>query len=884
MVFFPDNSGIKGTIVLGLCLLVGYILIFMLFFGRTNAAIAALAVIPVIFIGWRTGSRVGLVAGLLSLPLNTLLFNLAGVKGIDVVFRLDGGFGTLIIILLGAAAGYVRDITRELSKQIRINKLNEEALRKSEERYRSLFDGVPMGIYRTTPEGNILAANSALLALLGYHEKEPLISMNVKNLFVDEQDRERWKRQIEAQGTIRGFQLALRRPDGSTLWVEDNAHIVRDERGKVAYYEGSLNDITERKRAEQAVLESEAKYRNLLHNIPQRVFYKNTDLVYVAVNANYARDFNLSPEEFVGKTDLDFYPPDVAEKYRSDDRRILELGIAEDLEEDYVHHGEKKTVHTIKSPVHDERGEIAGILGIFWDITDRTQMEAALRQSEQRYQGLFERSPVSLWEEDFSGVKQAIERLKIEGVRDFETYFDEHPEAVLECLAMIKVTDVNYATLHLYQAESKADLLDNLDKIFTQSAYDIFREELLAIVAGRTVFESEGQNCTLTGETIDLHLRWSAAPGYEDSLSKVFVSIVDISERKRAEQALQRQTAKAEALAGISKALSAAGLETQATFEVIVEQVADLIGDACMLTLICEDNQWTRVVAVHHRQAEANRLMQHMISSSQKRAGEGASGRVMKTGEALFVPVVSSAAIEALGDPELEAYLYRSGVHSLLIIPLVAQGQVIGTLGMMRHRPGKPYTGEERSFLESLAIHVALTIMNARLHELVRHQARTDALTGAYNRRYFLSQAELEFSRAERYGKPLSIILLDLDHFKDVNDTYGHHTGDDVLQSVAERFRDNIRPADIMGRYGGEEFTILLPETDLAGARQLADRLRTQIADVPVDDKGESIRVTVSLGVASKGDDTPDVDALLHKADEAMYEAKRAGRNQVRGS
>lgn len=753
---FPNNPMFKRTMALGLSLLIGYILTFMLFFGRTNAAIAALAIIPVVFIGWRTGSRVGLVAGLLSLPLNTLLFNLAGVKGIDVVFRLGGGFGTLTIILLGAAAGYVRDVTSELRKQIGINKLNEEALRKSEERYRSLFDGVPMGIYRTTPEGKILAANSALWALLGYHEKAPLISMNVKNLFVDEQDRERWKRQIEAQGTIRGFQLALRRLDGSTLWVEDNAHIVRDERGKVAYYEGSLNDIT-----------------------------------------------------------------------------------------------------------------------------DRTQMEAALRQSEQRYQGLFERSPVSLWEEDFSAVKQAIERLKTEGVRDFETYFDEHPEAVLECLAMIKVTDVNYATLHLYQAESKADLLDNLDKIFTQSAYDLFREELLAIVAGCTVFESEGQNCTLTGETIDLHLRWSAAPGHEDTLSKVFVSIVDISERKRAEQALQNQTAEAEALAGISKALSAAGLETQATFEVIVDQAADLIGDACMLTLICEDNQWTRVVAVHHRQAEANRLMQHMISSSQKRAGEGASGRVMKTGEALFVPVVSATAIEALGDPELEAYLYRSGVHSLLIIPLVAQGQVIGTLGMMRHRPGEPYTDEERSFLESLAIHVALTIMNARLHELVRHQARSDALTGAYNRRYFFSQAELEFSRAERHGKPLSIILLDLDNFKDINDTYGHLTGDYVLQCVAQRCRDSIRPADIIGRFGGEEFTILLPETDLAGARRLADRLRTQIAQPLVDANRESIHVTASVGVASKGEDTPDVDILLNKADEAMYAAKRAGGNQV---
>ena len=754
--FDSENLSISWTIALGLLMLVIYSLIFMLLFPRAGAGIASLTVVPAIFIGWRMGSRAGLVAGLLSLPLNTFLFNLVGLKGIDVLFRLSGGLGTLIVILLGVAAGRVHDITDELTRQISINKLNEEALRGSEERFRSLFDGVPIGIYRTTPEGKILAANTALLDLLGYREKEPLLSMNVKKLFVDAEDRQRWKSQIEAEGTVRGFQLELRRPDGSTFWVEDNAHIVWDEQGKVAYYEGSLNDITERKRAERAVLES-----------------------------------------------------------------------------------------------------------------------------EQRYQGLFERSPVSLWEEDFSAVKVAIEQLKRERVQEFNRYFDEHPEAVAHCLALIRVLDVNYATLNLFRATSKDELLGNLSKVLTASAYDIFRQELIAIAEGQTVFESEGQNCTLAGETIDIYLRWSAAPGHEDTLSKVFVSIVDITERKRNEARLQMQTAQAEALAEISKALSAASLEAQAIFDITVERTTKLIGDACVLSLLSDDNRWRKVAAFHHRDPAAIPLMRESLSSIPKFVGEGTLGEVLRTGEPLFLPNVSKDTIEGMVDPEYEAYLYRSAARSLLVIPLIAQGQAIGTLAVSRHQPGNPYTAEEQAFLQNLANHVALTVMNARLHELVRYQARTDALTRVYNRRHFLSLAELEFSRSERYAKPLSMILLDLDHFKEVNDRYGHGVGDQLLQSVAERCRSNIRPADIIGRYGGEEFTILLPETELAGAHLLAERLRAGIAGCQISVDGESVCATISLGVSSKTGDTPNLTALLRQADEAMYAAKRAGRNQV---
>jgi len=164
--------------------------------------------------------------------------------------------------------------------------------------------------------------------------------------------------------------------------------------------------------------------------------------------------------------------------------------------------------------------------------------------------------------------------------------------------------------------------------------------------------------------------------------------------------------------------------------------------------------------------------------------------------------------------------------------------------------------------------------------ELIR-LASTDPLTGAFNRREFTSLAERESMRSRRYSRQLSIVMFDLDHFKDLNDTYGHAAGDKALQRFTTICCNALRNVDIFGRWGGEEFVALLPETDAESAGVISERLRKMISDTELDINGEKIKFTVSIGVAQYREGETMLEGPLSRADAAVYDAKKAGRNNI---
>jgi diguanylate cyclase (GGDEF)-like protein len=220
------------------------------------------------------------------------------------------------------------------------------------------------------------------------------------------------------------------------------------------------------------------------------------------------------------------------------------------------------------------------------------------------------------------------------------------------------------------------------------------------------------------------------------------------------------------------------------------------------------------------------------------------------------------------------------GIASGLSVPMFREGRVVGAM-LAHSRTPRRFDDEETRVLSLIANQAAAALEKVRLLGEVQQLAITDSLTGLHNRRHFFEQAEREFQRAYRYRRPLCAIMLDIDRFKQVNDTHGHAVGDQVLRAVSARCRESLRDIDLLGRYGGEEFVGLLPEIDVDGAHNAAERLRQRVAERPIDTNRGPVAATISLGVACL-ENCSDLATLINRADEAMYTAKKAGRNCTR--
>ncbi|SDG01236.1 diguanylate cyclase [Phytopseudomonas seleniipraecipitans] len=253
--------------------------------------------------------------------------------------------------------------------------------------------------------------------------------------------------------------------------------------------------------------------------------------------------------------------------------------------------------------------------------------------------------------------------------------------------------------------------------------------------------------------------------------------------------------------------------------------------------------------------------------------------------------------------PEVEESWFRRKVESVATLGTPAFTIWEQRPYLVRFKNYQPITGLEDFMYQNTTIlplqatnskieHLCLIIydvtsvaVNKRqlqsMSDQFKHLSRTDRLTGLNNRGYWEEELKREYARHRRYGSSASLVIFDIDHFKKVNDTYGHQAGDTVIQSLAKIVSEQIRDTDIAGRYGGEEFVVLLPDVDAAGGRVFAERLRGVVERLQISHEGQVIPFTVSLGVADLSEPCHDHQQLIERADQALYGSKRNGRNQV---
>jgi PAS domain S-box-containing protein len=362
-----------------------------------------------------------------------------------------------------------------VQRDITERKKAEEELKKEKEWAERYLNVAGVMLATVNSDENITLINKRGCEILGYKQEE-LIGRNWFDTLVPQRIREEVRgvfRSLMAEDIepVEYYENPLLTKDGEEKLIAFHNTVIRDLNGHILAALTSGEDITQRRWMEKALRESENKYRILLENLPQKIFSKDKYSVYVSCNENFARDLNIKPEEITGRTDYDFFPKQLAEKYRADDKKIIESGRSEDIEEKYIQDGQETIIHTVKTPVQDEQGRVVGLLGIFWDITERKRAEGALQVAYGELERRVQERTAQLSEANRELEAEITERKQAEEVAhaardDWENIFESISDAVLILDRDHRILDANRAAIVLLQRPK--------DEIIGQFCFQLF--------------------------------------------------------------------------------------------------------------------------------------------------------------------------------------------------------------------------------------------------------------------------------------------------------------------------------------------------------------------------------------------------------------------------
>jgi diguanylate cyclase (GGDEF)-like protein/PAS domain S-box-containing protein len=745
-------------------------------------------------------------------------------------------------------------------EDITLRKQAEEALRQSEERFRLLATNSTDFISRHTPEGVYLYASPACRTLLGY-DPEDLIGHSVYD-WLHPHDLEKVKTshaKILNSAKTQTITYRIRHRDGQYIWFEASSHTLRDvHTGEVLEIHSTSRDVTDRKQAEEALQESQRFVQKIADSTPALLYLYDLPGKYILYsNQKLLDSFGYTLEEFEAMISDAAYeqflhPEDIARI--PDIFRQFELAVNEEIiENEYRIQDRNGNWHWLYSRntifTRSSHGKPQQVLGIAEDITERKKSEKALQDSRHFIQRIADSSPNILY------IYDLVQEEAIYANRETTTILGYTPEEIKKMGSLVLSTLVHPDDLTI--------LHDHWNQL--KAAQD------------GEIIEYECRLRNVNGEWHWMHSRETIFTRTQAGQpQQILGTATDITERKQTEEQLQQANEKLTRwvneleernqqmaqLSGINEFLQAC-LTVEEAYIALGSLIKPLFpGCSGGIFMIDEETKLVEAVATWGDHLLTKTLFQHDQCWALRR---GRVHWVEAQDAGLFC--------HHLPDDQQPA--------ASLCVPMTAQGEILGMLYLCSPKPGY-LTEAKQQLARTVSEHISLSLTNLKLYETLHNQSIRDPLTGLFNRRYLEESLVRELHTAKRTQKSLGVIMIDVDHFKQFNDTFGHEAGDNILRELGSFLQKQIRASDIACRYGGEELLLILPTATLENIQQRAESLRQGIKQLQIQYRTQPLgAVTVSMGVATFPEHGSVPETLIQAADAAMYRAKKEGRDRV---